>query len=167
MKRMSLAFWVLVVGVAVGIGQTALFGPLLPARVASHFGADGRADGFMERAAFLQTHLVMTVVIAAVFAVLALGIARVPDAALNLPNKEYWLEGERRERTLAYLRDRFLAFGAATLALLACSMQAVYEANLRGAETLGAGVMAAGVCYLLYTVIWSVALVQRFSRLPS
>ena len=167
MKRMSLAFWVLVVGVAVGVGQTALFGPLLPARVASHFGADGRANGFMERAAFLQTHLVITVVVAALFAAIALGTTRVPTAGLNLPHKEYWLSEERRDQTLAYLRDRFLAFGAATLALLACSMQAVYEANLHGAETLGAGARIALVCYLLYTVVWSVALVQRFSRLPS
>ncbi|MBC8138415.1 MAG: DUF1648 domain-containing protein [Fibrella sp.] len=163
MKRSSMAFWVFLVGIIVSVGQILMLGPLLPERVASHFGANGVADGFMSREMFLLFQWAITGFIAALFIGLPLLIHITPEDAINLPNKRYWLAPERRDSTFSYLADRFFAFGAATLALLVSVLQLVYEANMRGALTIGGLTWIYLAIYLLYTVIWTVTLQRRFT----
>ncbi|MBC8143148.1 MAG: DUF1648 domain-containing protein [Armatimonadetes bacterium] len=164
MKRFPMAFGVLLVGVAVSAGQILILSPLLPATVASHFGTNNRADGFMPREAFVAGQWVMTAVISALFLLLPALIRVIPDDMINLPDKEYWLAPERRETTLRYFADRIYAFGAATLALLAGVTQQVYTANIGGSHTLGSATGIYIVAFLLYTGVWVYGLLRRFSR---
>lgn len=141
-----------------------MLGPLLPGRVASHFGPTGTADGFLSRESFLLFQWGITAFLAAMFFGLPALIRITPDDAVNLPNKGYWLAPDRRVETLAYLTDRLFAFGAATVALLAGVLQLAYETNLRGAQNIGflPWVYLAG--YLTYTAIWCLGLQRRFYR---
>jgi uncharacterized membrane protein len=166
-KRSSLSVYVFLVGICVSIGQILMLGPLLPERVASHFGPTGVADGFLSRGAFLQVQWGITGFLAAMFFGLPALIRVIPEDAIHLPNKEYWLSPERRGQSLAYLADRLFAFGAATMALLASISQLVYETNLRGMQNIGSIPWAYVAAYLIYTAIWCLALHKRFHRPPT
>ncbi len=84
---------------------------LLPERVATHFDAAGRANGWMTRGqhgwASLATHLGVAGFIVGLCAVMH----RLPPGMLNLPNKEYWRTPERYLEVCAFLREwsRWLA----------------------------------------------------------
>nr|WP_303652436.1 DUF1648 domain-containing protein [Paludisphaera mucosa] len=89
----------------------------LPARVASHFAADGRADGWSSRPAYAAI-LLLGAAAVAIFCAVPVNLARVvPDEMINLPNREYWLAPERRRETLDRLSALGLAIAAATTAL--------------------------------------------------
>lgn len=163
MKRMPMAFWVFMVGILVGISQILMLGPLLPDRVASHFGPSGEADGYMSCGMFLAFQWGILGFMAALFIGLPMLIRITPQEAINLPNKEYWLAPERRDLTLSYLADRMFAFGAATLALMVSVLQSVYEANIRGVSNIGGLTWVYLAIYLIYTVIWSITLTRRFN----
>ncbi len=163
MNRTRLTFWVFVVGVAASVGQILMLGPLLPERVASHFGPSGDADGFLSRDNFLLLQWGLTGFIGAFFVGLPWLLRITPPDAINLPNKDYWLAPERRVATLAFLDDRFFALGAATLALMAAVMQQIYIANLGGSVSLGNIFWVYIAAYLIYTVVWTLTLTRRFS----
>lgn len=167
MKRPSLSVYVFLAGVCVGVGQILMLGPLLPARVASHFGPSGIADGFLSRESFLIFHWGIMGFVAATFFGLPALIRITPEDAINLQNKGYWLALDRREQTLDYLADRLFAFGAATMALLASILQLVYESNLRGHQSIGLLPWVYLAAYMTYTMIWCLSLQKRFYRPPS
>lgn len=164
MRRFGMSFWVLMVGVAASAGQILLLSPLLPDPVASHFGWSGRADGFLSRAAFVVLHWVMIAFVSALFFGIPALLRVMPAEAVNLPHKDYWLAPERREVTFAYLSDRVMAFGAATLALLAAVMLPVYQANISGVLFVGNLPLLYVALYLVYTGIWVYGLTRRFAR---
>lgn len=166
MKRIPSSAWVLLIGVLIGIGQIVFLGPLLPERVASHFGPSGAADGWMTRSEFLRSEMIMLVFVVGIFTINPILIAHTPVEMVNLPNKAYWLAPERRAKTFAILTNQMLSFGAATLALMVSIMQTVYEVNIKGGTHLSDGIWLTLGAYVIYTVIWSVGLVRRFS-LPS
>ena len=62
----------------------------LPEKVATHFGANGQANGWMSRDTHSAFQIGTTVFLAAVFAGLALFMPRLPDRHINLPHRDYW-----------------------------------------------------------------------------
>lgn len=147
--------------VAAGI-DAAYHYPLLPAKMASHFGPSGQADGWMPKSAFM----VMTASLM-LFTALLLGSIRtllryIPDDSINLPNKEFWLAPERREATLGIMSSYFLWFAVATSALLAAITHLVYRANLSPLPSLGSLTWVILGGYLVYTLCWTVSLTRRF-----
>ena len=82
--------------------------PRLPAEVAHQFGASGQPDAWGSKEHFLVVYLVTVAVMAATFLGLGLAMPKIPNSAINLPNKEYWLAPERRRQTLDYMLPRLL-----------------------------------------------------------
>ena len=74
--------------------------PLLPARMASHFGPHGEVTNWQSKEQFFMTMVVVVgVSLVAGFVVPQL-IGVLPANMVNLPHKEYWLAAERREETM-------------------------------------------------------------------
>ena len=77
---------------------------LLPDRVATHFGGSGHPNGWMSRVQYVKFTLGIGIgtplFILAVFTI----VERLKGLGLNIPNKAYWLESERRQATYAFLR---------------------------------------------------------------
>ena len=71
----------------------------LPPRVASHFDAQGRADGWSTKGEMVGMALVTLVVVAATLAMMWLLAYYAPPSLINLPNKDYWLAPERQADT--------------------------------------------------------------------
>jgi uncharacterized membrane protein len=130
---------VLLLLAAAALAQALYWAPQLPERVASHFDASDRADGWMGRSSFLVLLAVLHAVMLAVFIGLPLLLDRLPDALINLPDKSYWLAPERRAISMRHVGDSMLAIGCATLLLLLVIFQAVYALNADLARGLSGG----------------------------
>lgn len=78
----------------------------LPPVVASHFGPGGVPNGYMPREAY--RYLMVALVVGG--PLLLAGLSRFylgrPQARLNLPRADYWLDPARRPATLDYLAGR-------------------------------------------------------------
>ena len=151
-----------VVGSITGIALTADW---LPARVASHFGASGLANGFMTREVYLAFTIGVVVLPPALVGLsIALSLRYFPQF-LNLPNRDYWLAPERRDETEAYLTAH-TAWLAALLALFALGIHLlVVRANRIVPPQLETGpFLAMLLAFAIVMVAWIGALARRFKR---
>jgi uncharacterized membrane protein len=156
----SLFFAIAVVAVAQCVHDF----PLLPGRVASHFGPSGMPNGWMTKSQFLTIYAVMILPALAVEFWVGRRIAKTQGARINLPNKEYWMAPERRASTLAYFESFFAWYGCAFLLLLVFVMGLALRANLEPSPRLPTGptVATLGV-FVLFNVAAIVAMYRRFS----
>ena len=76
--------------------------PLLPDRLASHFGASGMPNGWMIKTQFFITYALVLLPALFIEFWLHRKVSKTPEAKFNLPNKEYWLAPERRTETFTY-----------------------------------------------------------------
>ncbi len=99
-----LAVIVLVGLLLASVGQNIWYWSQSPDRVATHFDAAGRPDGWMPRT---EGALVMggfQLGVPLFLVVIAVLINRLPPSMVNMPHREFWLHPDRRESTIAYLR---------------------------------------------------------------
>jgi len=136
----------------------------LPPLVATHFKTDGRADGWMSRAA----HLRFMAVFGLLFPFVVLGVtslARLFPAALNLPRKQFWLAPERREQTFDYLRQQSLWFACFAILFILGLQLMIVGANTRTPAQLSMPLhftLAGG--FLAAIIAWLVITIRRFYR---
>src|SRR6202040_2027448 len=85
--------------------------PLLPNRLASHFGPSGTPSGWLTKPQFFTLYAGLIVLVASVGFLAPRMIAKTPASKINLPYKEYWLAPERRVETFASF-ERYFAWYA-------------------------------------------------------
>lgn len=137
----------------------------LPSVVASHFGADGSANGFMPRGAYLVVMLVLIVGLPALLAFLPSSLARKGGAKLNIPNREYWLAPARLEATAAYLGRQGKVFATVLALFLAYTHWLVVSANASSPAFLPQPRFFAGLgAFLVIVVLWVGSLHAHFGR---
>jgi len=148
-----------------GAAYVALSCGSLPATVASHFDGTGSATGFMPR----QTYEAFTLALLLGMPLLAVfGMSRAyrrKDGRLKLPNGDYWLAPERRERSVAFLLVHAQWFGC-LLVLLVCRVHwMVLQANALQPPLLPyATAMGTLVLFFLGVAVWFGVLMLRFRR---
>src|SRR5690242_10356649 len=74
--------------------------PALPPQVASHFGVSNAANGFMTRSGYLAFILFFALAFPLFLAAVIGLVPRMMPNAINLPNRDYWLDPSRRDATL-------------------------------------------------------------------
>lgn len=141
--------------------------PQLPDRVASHFDAAGRADGWSHKGALAFFYLGIMALMAGIAFAFSATTSRLPVRWISLPNRDYWLAPERREATLAVLSDLVFWFNSATVGFLMLLMHLTIRANLDGTHRLGDSFWPLLVAYLAFTAGWCVAMLRRFRKPPS
>lgn len=139
-------------------------GDKLPSTVASHFGAGGRADGFMSRDGYVAFMAAITVGVPLLIALGGLLARLLPTGLVNLPNKDYWLAPERRDAALATL-ERWLVAFAGALAFFLCYVHwLVVEANAATPPRLPETPFIAGLAIFIAAALgWSIAFYSRFA----
>ncbi len=147
------------------IGQAFYYYPLLPHRVASHFGASGLPNAWSDKETFLKIYLFIVVFIGLLFSNIGLVIRKLPDSMINLPNKDYWLSLGHRQETTEFLARQCLWFGSATLLLLLDVFHQSFNVNLGKAQALSHPVASIAI-YIGFTLLWSIVLIAKFMRLP-
>ncbi len=158
----AILFALLYIGFLLYVDQTA---SLLPERVATHFGIDGQADGWMSRSGYANFIRIFGLALP-VFTVAVGFLTRfLPSWMINIPNRDYWLAPEHRAETY----NSVLGF---------CLWLACMEAGLVGAmhyqtivanRSIPARLPTSGLVIVLGMFVaglglWIVALVRRFRR---
>jgi uncharacterized membrane protein len=148
---------------AAGVVQSVHDFPLLPDRLASHFGASGMPNGWMTKSQFFIIYAVVILPAVALKFWMPRRIASNPGR-LNLPNKEYWLAPERRAETFGYFETFFAWYGCAFLLLEVFAMGLAMRANLKDPVQLPTGpIVSALAVFFLFNVVAVVAMIRRFS----
>jgi uncharacterized membrane protein len=138
--------------------------PLLPDRLASHFGASGIPNGWMAKPQFFLIFALVILPAAAIEFWVSHRIAKQPDARLNLPNKKYWLAPERRVETFAYFESFFAWYGCVFLFVEVFAMELAMRANFDTPPRLPTGpIVSVIVGFVLYNAAAVIAMFRRFS----
>jgi uncharacterized membrane protein len=139
----------------------------LPARIASHFDALGRPNGWMERGSYLEFIIGMVVGLP-LFVVGITAVTGRLGRGMNIPHREYWLAPERRRATVAVMMRYMVAICSVMVLFLTALHFLIVAANANptaprmnfpGTWALLGAIMAA-------TGIWCWLLWRRFSRTP-
>lgn len=135
----------------------------LPDTVASHFHSGGVPNGFMTREEYVMLFVCLDLFVAAMFYSLPVLIKKLPVVVINLPNKEYWLSTENKERTIIKLKPFVYECGAVTLLfLLLCSVLG-FTANQNVPRVLNEMTVLTGMSlYVIYIIVWCVKFVKAF-----
>ncbi|HEX3370863.1 MAG TPA: DUF1648 domain-containing protein [Candidatus Acidoferrales bacterium] len=138
--------------------------PLLPDRMASHFGASGMPNGWMTKTQFFLVYAIALLPALFIEFWLHRKISNTPSARINLPNKEYWLAPERRAETLAYFETFFAWYGCAFLFVIATVMGLAMRANLDVSPQLPTTtIVSILIGFVLFNVGAIGAMYRRFS----
>ena len=135
----------------------------LPQQMASHFNAEGIADGFMSQEGYTNTMLALIVLVPGLLALTPLGMRKLPANLINIPHKEYWLTPERRELTFQTL-NRFMSVMACFLLLFLSYVHwLVILANERQPPAMSVPNIVLGmIVFLLLIGGWSLLLHRQF-----
>ncbi|HZF27227.1 MAG TPA: hypothetical protein VEZ88_13260 [Steroidobacteraceae bacterium] len=147
--------------------QIVLQAPYLPPQLAVRFNAAGMPVGFSSEEAFSTVNLVIIAIIVTAFLILPGAMARRRQLRWRLPNRDYWLANERREKTIEYLQRQFLWYGIITLLLLMAVFQLVVDANRYTPARLDSTrLVLLLIAYMAFIAVWGWAFWRRFSRPP-
>ena len=157
-------FFILVVCAALFVWVTSL---ALPEVVASHFVGSGAANGFMPRASYVRFMLLFVVVLPTVLVLVpSVGLNKL-KAGIRLPNKEYWLAPERQMETIEFLRQHMARFGSMLVVFLCYIHWLVVRANTAAPPSMPAPWAMGGIgVFVVCALVWSIALLRRFRRVP-
>ena len=144
------------------VGMAATYARL-PERMASHFDANGVANGWMSRDGYVW-FMVGVVTFGSLTMVAALGLIRyLPNAVVNIPRRDYWLAPERRDETASTLmRFGLWMAGLNSLFFLAIHLLVV-AANKSQPATLSNGVWWLLAAFLATTGVLAFKLYRRFA----
>jgi len=151
--------------VAVTAAMIAATSSGLPDPVATHFGGGGRANGWMSRDGYVVFMLCFALGVP-LFLVLTIGgLPRAMPRLVNLPNREYWLSGERQKESLDYLLEHAYRLGSVTLLFALGVHLLVLDANAAQPPRLASGLLV-GLMALFFAALglWALALMRRFRK---
>jgi uncharacterized membrane protein len=140
---------------------------VLPDKVASHFGADGRADDW---APAWVNALIMLVTNGLLFCMLYFTprlMFAVPAGWLSLPNKRYWLREENRPKAAVIMSLLMWEFGIAFFVFMFVVGALVIEANLSDPVQLNQHVFWAALTLFLAYTVWFCVKCYRVFRIPN
>jgi uncharacterized membrane protein len=144
--------------------QYLLYGSKLPARMATHFDANGLPNGWMSRDGFFAFYAGILAFMLLVVVVLApASIGRLPPSMINLPNRDYWLAPERAAATKAKLGRLMAGFGLGVGLFVVYVMQLVLQSNLGGGTLSSASAVPAVIGFLIFVAGFVVVTVRSFS----
>ena len=145
------------------VGHVAFHYAQLPPAIALHFDWRGRPNGFASK----ETLLIVGVAAVSVLALLFWGVGRMQGVSpqyVNMPNKDYWLSGERREASMVFVTNWARWVLALVMALQAMLMTSVLHANLGAPVALGVGPLYETAAFFVALAAMIVWLYRRFPR---
>jgi hypothetical protein len=135
----------------------------LPIVVASHFGSDGAANGYMPHAFYVRFTLAFVVLLPLLLNLIAGAVARLPARLVNIPHRNYWLAPEHRGQAVDMLRGQMRLFAAMLVVFLCYVHWLVVRANQSMPPMLDNRRFIAGMgAFMFALVVWIVALRRKF-----
>lgn len=163
--RSRLAIFLLLASAILFVGSVCISAPLLPDRLASHFGASGSANGWTTRTSYLWSVTLLGFGIPAFVIGICFGIRFVPASMLNVPRADFWRSAEHHPHACHILLDWSFFLGAANLLWATLLHGQVVMANRLNPPTLAPGpVFIISGIYLGVTGGLVIMLVLRFAK---
>ena len=154
---------VLLLFAAVAAAQMVHYYPLLPERLAVHFGPSGEANGWSSRGEFVVLFATMEAFFVLLGVAFAIALGRVPAALINISHKDYWFSPERREESVGFLKNQMLWMETATLGFLVALAQIIFIENLGNAPPRLPGDFWYVLVAFVAAILWfSLRIVLRF-----
>lgn len=143
------------------------FGAALPERVASHFNAEGLADGWMSR----TSHLKLFTAVGVSLSVFVVGICYLirffPPSSLNVPHADYWRSPEHFPEACDYLFWNSFWLSTVLLVWMGGIHYFLVQANLATPPTLDTRALAFLSAVLIGgLILWVITLVRYFWKVP-
>ncbi|TNE50111.1 MAG: DUF1648 domain-containing protein [Deltaproteobacteria bacterium] len=153
--------WIFHVLSLLGVVLTYVSYQSLPAKVAIHFGVAGRADRWASKGEWLAVGLILFGGIWLMFVGITSMMRKIPDELVSVPNKEYWLAPENKERFLKLFSNSMYWFGWITQALfLGVGVVVYYGATANSINQPAMYSLLLG--YVVATVLFVVGLFKQF-----
>jgi uncharacterized membrane protein len=145
--------------------QHAWYWGQLPERVATHFGVQGQPNDWMSRSAATVVMLATQIGLPWMLYGIAGSIRLFPVSLINVPNREYWLQGERREESLDYVQRMVGSVAILSSLLTAVIAHLAFDANRTGQGLAMGWFGFAMAIHMMAVTLLVAALYVRF-RLP-
>jgi len=160
-SRSFIVFVCLVVAAAAFVFSTI---DQLPETVATHYGAGGRANGWMTRSGYLVFMMVFLLGFSTLVSFLIGFIPHKLPRLTNIPNRDYWLAEERREGSLQFLSSHGWWLGC-LIVLLSGSMHMRSSKLISQPPALPLAVfLPASGGFLFGVLVWIVMFYRRFPK---
>lgn len=150
--------------IIISIALPAFYYSHLPDTVASHFNINNTADGWMSKKSFLIVQLATTVVLSGMFLLITYFTPKFPNSIINLPNKEYWLNTERREESLKIFQRFIYWFGSLTLLFLTLVFQEVYLVNMNSGTRISSNIWIYLIVFFTVLTFMIIKLFMYFNK---
>jgi hypothetical protein len=135
----------------------------LPARVATHFGRGGLANGWMTHEGYLMFILAFSVLLPASVVILLGVLPRAIGSRAGIPNRNYWLAPERRSATLSALASNACWLGCLLVVFLVAIHLLTVEANaVTPAHLSESALIGVMIGFGFGLLLWVLALWARF-----
>ena len=161
MKELKVIFSVLIITVVL---QIIYYVPQAPNIVASHFDGLGAPNGWSSKAVFFGVYIAVILLNVLIFIVLPKWFVKSHGIGLKIPNREYWLEPNRREAAIQYYRKHFLIFGIANTLFAMVVIQLVIQANFKEEPRLDSFIIWVLVLFFIFVIFWLIRFFFRFKR---
>jgi uncharacterized membrane protein len=162
---MKLPLYIVLFLFGLAIAQSIYFYPLLPDIVGSHFDVAGKVNGTSSKLGYFIIYFVSLAITSSFTVILPLVFKYLPTSVINLPHREYWLSGDRREESLQFLNVHFSWFGVATMLLMVIIFHLTFIANLSPIKELSLPApWVLFAAFVIFTIWWTVVLVLRFPK---
>jgi uncharacterized membrane protein len=132
-KRIALAVFLLLC--AACVTHALCYYPHLPAQVPTNFNIEGKPHGWTPKTQFLIVYLLVVAGAGVFFPGSGLLISRMSAHKISIPNKDYWLAPERKQRSLDFIAAVLTWIGSATLLFVMRMFHSCYEAALGDAKS--------------------------------
>lgn len=135
----------------------------LPERAATHFNANGLADGWTNRDHYRLFMFLLLVGLPLLLVLVVAGLPRYTNGKGQIPNCEYWFAQERRHLTESFLISHACWLGCLTAAVVYGIHISILRANAITPPVLATDrLITMLVVYLCGLVWWTVAFLRHF-----
>ena len=133
--------------------------------VATHFGADNRANGWMSRDDY-RFFILSFMIGISTFVSFVIGILpRKFPQWTNVPNRDYWISAERRDDSLNFLSAHGKRLGCLIVMMMLGMHYVILKANHMRPPTLPGSTFSAVLFgFALALIWWIVRLYRRFPK---
>jgi len=137
----------------------------LPERVATHFNANGVADGWINRDHYSLLILLFLLGLPLLLVWIMAGLPRLTNGRGQIPNCEYWFAQERRNATVSFLLRHACWLGSLTVAVVYGIHISILRANAMTPPVLATDrLITMLVVYLCGLVWWTATFLRHFQR---
>lgn len=127
--------------------------PQMADNVAIHFNAQGEVNGWMPKNLNLMLSCLIIFIITLSFGGIPYILKNISPEMINVPKKEYWLNGNNKDRLITILSSHMYFIGLATNLFLIVLFHQLYEINIRVVDKISIVIIAPFAICLIGSIV--------------